>query len=119
MFLAVMGQFHVTEWKKCENDSSMFRVIRTDYHAGRIFIPHRSFWHNTLMQRFSTCGPRPMVGRGPLPGGPRPRMGIEKFFYVGDVSQSMKRYQVLVVELELTLHSLANVNHLRRLGYVT
>ena len=55
-------------------------------------------------------GRGPLVGRGPLPGGPRPRMGIEKFFDVSDVSQSMKTYQVLVVELELTLHSLAYVN---------
>ena len=45
------------------------------------------------------------VGRGPLPGGPRPRLGIENFFHVSHVSQSMKRYHVLVVELELPLHA--------------
>ena len=54
--------------------------------------------------RFSTCGPRPLVGCGLLPGGPRPKLAIEKFFDVSHVSQSMKRYQVLVVELELLLH---------------
>src|SRR6218665_1142481 len=46
-----------------------------------------------------------LVGHGPLPGGPRPRLGIEKFFSVSHVSPSMKRYQVLVVELELPLHT--------------
>jgi len=34
------------------------------------------------------------VGRGSLPGGPRPRLGIEIFFDASHVSQSMKRYQV-------------------------
>ena len=42
------------------------------------------------------------VGRGTLPGGPRPRLGIENFLCE---SQSMKRYQVLVVELDFLLHT--------------
>jgi len=46
------------------------------------------------------------VGRGPLPGGPRPRFGIEKFFDASHMSQSIKRFQVLIVELELPLHRL-------------
>ena len=51
-------------------------------------------------------GRGPLVFRGPLPGGPRPMLGIEKFFYMSHASQSMKRYQVLLVELELPLYTL-------------
>jgi len=46
-------------------------------------------------------GRGPPVGRGSLPGGSRLRLGNEKCFCVSHVSQFMKRYQVLVVELEL------------------
>ena len=51
-----------------------------------------------------SVGRGPLVSRGPLPGAPRPRLGIENFWDVSHVSQSLKRYQVLVVELELPLH---------------
>src|SRR6218665_808724 len=35
-------------------------------------------------------GRDPLVGRGRLPGGPRPRLGIETFFDASNVSQSLK-----------------------------
>jgi len=36
MFLAAMGQFHVTEWTKCENDSNKRFEIWTELECTRL-----------------------------------------------------------------------------------
>jgi len=49
-------------------------------------------------------GRGPLVDRGPLPGGPRPRLGIENFLVCESRVTIHEKVPVLVVELELPLH---------------